>query len=53
MQAVTAPEPCLRDVPLVVEDLLIQAKRLVDAGAPTDVIEEILEHVAALREGRG
>lgn len=49
----TAPETCLRDVPLVVEDLLIEAKQLVDAGAPTEVIEEILDQVDALREGRG
>ena len=53
VQAVTAPETCLRDVPLVVEDLLIEAKQLVDAGAPTEVIEEILDQVDALREGRG
>lgn len=49
----TGPElPPLPDVPLVVEDLLVQAKRLADAGGPTEVIERILDHVAALREGR-
>ena len=53
MAAVTEPALPLRDVPLIVEDLLIQAKRLADAGAPTEVIEEILDQVAALREGRG
>ena len=41
------------DVPLIVEDLLLQAKRLADAGASTEAIEKILEHVVALREGRG
>lgn len=46
------PELPLPDVPLIVEDLLLQAKRLADAGAPTEGIENILEHVAALREGR-
>lgn len=46
------PELTLPDVPLIVEDLLLQAKRLADAGAPTGVIEEILDHVAAMREGR-
>ena len=43
----------LPDVPLIVEDLLIRAKQLADAGAATEAIEEILDHVAALREGRG
>lgn len=50
--AVSDPELPLPDVPLIVEDLLVQAKRLVDAGAPTAVVAEILDHVAALREGR-
>ena len=27
--------------------------RLADSGAPTEAVEEILDHVAALREGRG
>lgn len=46
------PELPLRDVLLIVEDLLVQAKRLVDAGAPTAVVAEILDQVAVLREGR-
>ena len=29
------------------------AKQLADAGVATEVIEEILDQVAALREGRG
>lgn len=45
------PELPLPDVPLIVEDLLMQAKWLADAGAPTEVTEEILDQVAALREG--
>lgn len=49
----TKPVVPLSDVPLIVEDLLLQAKRLADAGASTEAIEKILEHVAALREGRG
>jgi hypothetical protein len=49
---VTEPELPLPDVPLIVEDLLLEAKRLAEAGAPTEVIEAILDHVAALREGR-
>lgn len=48
----TQPELPLPDVPLLVEDLLIEAKRLADAGAPTESIEEILDQVTALREGR-
>lgn len=48
----TEPALPLRDVPLIVEDLLNQARQLADAGAPTEVIEAILDHVAALREGR-
>lgn len=43
----------LPDMPLIVEVLLIQAEQLSDVGAPTAAIEEILDHVAALREGRG
>lgn len=50
---VSEPELPLPDVPLIVEDLLLQAKRLADAGASTEAIEKILEHVAALRESRG
>lgn len=43
----------LPDVPLIVEDLLRQARQLADAGAPKQALEEILDHVAALREGCG
>lgn len=50
--AVSEPEPRLADVPLVVEDLLLQSRQLVDSGAPNEVIEEVLEHVSGLREGR-
>ena len=48
-------EPVLprADVPLIIEDLLVRAKQLADAGAHRAAIEEILDHVAALREGRG
>lgn len=47
------PELPLPDMPLILESLLIEAKRLADFGAPTGPVEAILEHVAALREGRG
>lgn len=50
--AAVSPELLLPDVPLIVEDLLMQAKRLADAGAPTESIDEILDHIAALRDGR-
>lgn len=50
--AMSESELPLTDVPLIVEDLLLQAKRVADAGASTEAIEKILEHVAALREGR-
>ncbi len=46
------PEPALPDVPLIVEALLLQAKRVADASAKTREVEKILDHVAALREGR-
>ena len=45
-------DPC-PDVPLIVEDLLVQAKRLADAGAPSESIDEIFDLIAALRDGRG
>lgn len=45
-------ERLVPDVLLLVEDLLLQARQLADSGAPTDAIEAILDHVAALREGR-
>lgn len=43
----------LSDVPLIVEDLLMQARQLADTGATIEVVEKILNHVAALREGGG
>ena len=42
----------LPDVPLIAEGLLMQAMQLADSGLLAEV-EAILEHVAALREGRG
>ena len=45
------PELPLPDVPLIVEDLLMKARQLADRGAPTELVEDILDHVAALREG--
>jgi hypothetical protein len=50
---VSDPELPLPDVPLIVEDLLMQASQLAGAGAPNEALEEIFDHVAALREGRG
>lgn len=47
------PDHPLPDVPLIVEDLLICAQQLAGSGAPTEAMEKILDHVAALREGRG
>ncbi|MHA6522935.1 hypothetical protein [Tessaracoccus sp. G1721] len=42
----------LADVLLIAEDLLLQARRLADSGAPREAVEAILDQVAALREGR-
>lgn len=50
---VSDPKLRLSDVPLIVEDLLIQVKQLAHAGAAPEMIAELLDHVAALREGRG
>ena len=47
----TEPVLPLPDVPLIIEDLLLQAERLADAGAHSEAIEEILDQVAALRDG--
>ena len=47
------PVRSLPDVPLIVEDLLLQARELAVFGAPTEAVKAILDHVAALREGRG
>jgi len=46
-------EARLEDAPLIAEDLLCQARQLADSGAPTKAVKVILDHVAALREGRG
>lgn len=51
--AMSEPELLFTDVPLIVEDLLWQARHLADSGAPTEAVKAILDHVAALREGRG
>lgn len=42
----------LADALLIAEDLLLQARRLADSGAPQEAVEEILVYVAAVREGR-
>lgn len=49
---VNRAEARLADVPLIVEDLLGQARRLADSGAPTEAVKAVLDHAAALREGR-
>lgn len=49
----TEPVRPLPDVPLIIEDLLLEAQQLADAGAPCEAIDEILDQVADLREGRG
>ena len=49
----TEPVLPLPDVPLIIEDLLVRAKQLADAGASREAIVEILDRVAALRDGRG
>lgn len=49
----SGPALPLPDVPLIIEDLLLQARKLVDSGALYEAIEAVLDHVAALREGRG
>jgi fatty acid-binding protein DegV len=50
---VTQPKRPLPDVPLIVEDLLTEAKRLADAGAAPEEIKQILDEVEQLRAGRG
>ena len=47
------PAPPPPHVPLIIEDLLVRAKQLADAGASREAIVEILDRVAALRDGRG
>lgn len=49
----SGPALPLPDVPLIIEDLLLQARKLADSGALYEAIEAVLDHVAALREGRG
>ena len=51
--AVSEPGLLFPDVPLIVEDLLWQARHLADLGAPIETVEAILDHVVAVREGRG
>lgn len=51
-QAAEEPILALPDLPLIVEDLLIGAKQLVDSGAPNESVEALLDHIASLREGR-
>lgn len=51
--ATSEPDFTPRDLPLIVEDLLVRAKQFADSGAQSEAIEEILDLVAALREGRG
>lgn len=53
VSSMTKPVVPLSDVPLIVEDLLLRARQLADCDAPTHAVEAILDHVAALREGRG
>ena len=50
----TMSEPDLRlsDVPLIVEGLLLRAMELANSGGPTEAVEAILDHVAALQERR-
>lgn len=40
------------DLPLVVEDVLLRAMQLADSGVLSEVVA-ILDHVVAVREGRG
>lgn len=47
------PQLPLPDAPLIVEDLLTEAKRLADAGAAPQEIQETLDQVEQLRAGRG
>lgn len=51
--SVSEPDLSLPDAPLIVEYLLVKAKWLAASGAPSESVEAILDHVAALREGRG
>ncbi|BEH02286.1 hypothetical protein brsh051_15670 [Brooklawnia propionicigenes] len=53
VRVVVEPEPSFADAPLIIEDLLLQARQLADSGAPTEAVRAILDHVAALLEGRG
>ena len=50
--ALREAERPVEDVLLIAEDLLLQARGLADSGAPQEAVEEILENVATLREGR-
>ena len=46
-------QPPLADALLIVEGLLLRARRLADSGAPTPAIAAIIDEVEALRRGRG
>lgn len=46
------PDLPLPDFPLIVEGLLIEARQVADSGAAPEMIAEILDQVAVLREGR-
>jgi hypothetical protein len=50
--ALREDERRLADVLLIAENLLLQARRLAESGAPQEAVEAILDQVAALREGR-
>lgn len=51
-RAVSEAQLPLPDVLLIAEDLLLQARRLAESGAPQEAVLAILDQVAALREGR-
>ena len=53
VSAMSQPELLLSDVPLFVECLLLEARQLADAGASTEEVEAILDHVVAVRGGCG
>ena len=51
--AMSEPELLYTDVPLIVEDLLWQARHLAHLGAPIETVTAVLDHVVDVREGRG
>lgn len=50
---VSESETALPDTPLIVEGLLLGARQLAHAGAPIEAVKAILDHIVAVREGRG